>query len=516
MKKRIYLYIVCYTKSDNLIEQKRCIVNLCQKLNNEYANQVDGDNIEIKAVGYVDPECECVVTEEFIKKSADIVIFLFDKGSDYKQKKQIENRLKKIVKRYRYFHHPEILVYLPDKETKDKLNENTKKLLKDNSINIKQYEEADHEKYVEDNKVDDIIEKIKKENDLKKFVEDNIRAYVNSYEMLNHAKRLRIILYVIILAIISSILGVLIWGIINKKMADYESQKRILISGGGSAKNLIFDYAHNENAIDGKFRIYAPLPTGDAYHLLTEETEMNESSYLNRNYYTVIFSAGMADDTKFLRCGTVGKDSISRKDSISIAIRRKSILEFRKTGVIIGIHIGMDSLSFYTKGCHISNRMEKAKFKEFIEKADSNIIYTTNLNSGTFKQYQEITDSTIKHSDKRIFYSSNPIEGDSWIALGSVYYKPDFEEKDVVRKTIITDAEPKPIYIYFMRYRNGKKNTYDLPEEVEIFLTDIGIPQNTIENIKNDPVPVAKDTVILFDYFCVDTTCKNSSHIHLK
>ena len=64
-----------------------------------------------------------------------------------------------------------------------------------------------------------------------------------------------------------------------------------------------------------------------------------------------------------------------------------------------------------------------------------------------------------------------------------------------------------------MRYRNVKKNTYDLPKETENYLIDIGIPQNLIEKIKNDNRPATIDTAILFDDFSVDTTYKNSSHI---
>ena len=219
MKKKIYLYIVCYTKSENLIEQKRCIVNLCQTLNKEYANQVDGDNIiEIKAVGYVDPEHEDLVTAEFIKTNAKIVVFLFDKGCDVKQKKRMEDTFKKAVNEYNNFRRPEILVYLPD----DEEDEDIEKLLKDNSITIKRSNNND---------------------ELKKLVEDNILTCANSYmlaeKIYKQAKKnyylslKRWYIWLIILILLVAL------GVVGYKTYSYWSQKRILIAGGGSAMNMI-------------------------------------------------------------------------------------------------------------------------------------------------------------------------------------------------------------------------------------------------------------------------------------
>ncbi len=495
--KNIILYIVCHSTDDALKVQKDSIIELCRSMNKTAAKNNDM-KVNIKAVGYVDPEHEDVVTENFIEKNAKIVVFLFDKGSDVKQKKRMEDTFNKAVNKYNNFRRPEILVYLPD----DEKDEDIEKLLRDNSITIKRSNNND---------------------ELKKLVEDNILTCANSYmlaeKIYKQAKRnyylSRWYSWVII---VGSLVSIIYW------VKDYWSQQRILIAGGGSAKNLIEEYAgiygKSVDVTKGTFRIYAPLPTGDAYHLLTEETEMNDSNYHNRNYYTVILSAGKAEDYKFLSCGYSGniKDN-SINDSIRLErlkTRLQSISDFRKTGVVMGIFMGWDSLALYSKGHDISARIDTINFINFIRSVrntDSTTIYTTNSTSGTFKAYKNIKDS-IPYSDERIFYNSKKIDGNSWVALGSVYYGPHNEKDDAtVRKTIIIGAEPKPIYVYFMRYRNVKKHTYDLPEETENYLINIGIPQNLIEKIKNDTRPATIDTAILFDDFSVDTTYKNSSHI---
>ena len=489
MEKHINIYIVCSTKSDVLKEQKEAIIELKNELNEEYARV--GKKIIIHTVGYDAPENEDVVSNKFIHGNAQIVVFLFGKSFSPREINRMESKLECALNNYKNFRRPEILVYFP-KDAEEELNKNAeklKKILETEPINIKLFEDDDSK---------DNENKKGKHAKLKKFVRDNIHTYINSYKIMQDinkgAKRryygLRIGLPIAIIAIIFTyFISKHIW-----------SQPRLLIAGGGSAKNML-DSLANKNVTDGAFKIYAPLPSGSAYWLLNEETIMNvkDNDYHNRGYYTILLSAGKAYELDFLRYGDTNMET-----------RRPANLEFRKTGVVMGLHMGFDSLMVFSKGVVLNDSITCNSLRDMIGKINKAYLYTTSKESGTLKQYKKYVDSTIKFNQEKLF-SQNKIMSDTFIALGSKYYKP---QNDSMFSTVVSDANPKPTYIYFMRYRNAKTNTYDLPKQTKDWLGDIGIPETLIDSIKKHTVD--HTTKILFDVFCVDPTCKDTTHIKIK
>ena len=494
--KKINLYISCSTKSDVLSNQKKTINNLRDELNEEYAK--NGFVVKINTVGYDDPESRENIYRIFIHHTADIVVFLVAAKSDKKEMDRLERELERVVKRHNKESRPEILIYLP-KDAKGSLSGKAEKMIKENQINIKKIEDADS---------------------LKVSVEQNIRAYIDSYDMLKKVKRWAILRswalfpgtpVLLILTII-----IICW------LYNYWSQKRLLIAGGGSAEHFIEYYAKSHtgknDVTKGMFRIYSPIPSRNAYRLLTEETQMDivDENYENRSFYTIILSAGEANIYDFLRCGPT-------KDT---NIKKNNIKKFREVGVVIGIHMGMDSLVVYSKIQDSLSKMPRRilpdALNDSIISLGKDILYTTNVGSGTLGAYNESFKSkhkdTIVPLEDHVFYSSNSIERDSnnnkWIALGSQYYSPKHKVTDGVDTTFVDSVKPKQVYIYFMKYKEKNIDKFVIPKETKKFLEDIGIPDKTIEEIENSRVD--DTTTILFDHFCADTTCKAPNHIHQK
>lgn len=497
--KKINVYISCSTKNEDLNNQKKKITELCADLNNEYAEKKD--NVSIKVVGYDDPESRDEVFRDFTKKTADIVVFLVDKDCGDEQKR-LEDELDSVVERHKNESRPEILIYLP-KEAEGSLSDKAKKILNYNQINIKRIEDTDS---------------------LKESVENNIQAYINSYDMLKNAKFLRSLKRTLIIGMAALVIGgVSIIAVFYYKEYIEASQPRLLIAGGGSAKNLInFEYL-NEGDTNKKDKlekidehwIYSPIPSRNACRLLTEETVMDieENDYKNRNCYTVILSARKADIYDFLRC----------EKTIDPKIKKENIEDFKKIGVVIGIRMGVDPLVVYSKIQNTLSKMPKRispdALKNSIISLGKDKLYTTNIGSGTLEAYNECLKDSIKPLDNHVFYSSNRIERDNnnkkWIALGSKYYSPKHVDLDSIDTTYVDSVEAKQVYIYFLKYKSVKNANYELPEATKKFLERIHINNSLIVSIKNLQ-PKNTDTTILFDYFCADKTCKDKSHTHFN
>lgn len=408
----------------------------------------------------------------------------------------LKKELKHACSRYKDYRRPEILVYIQDGVDKF-LKEDIHKILIINGLGSGTIEET--EELIAD-------------------VEEKIEKYIDSYYVLkkiykNERRKKRAVK----VAFISIILFFFALGTIILLLL--KTEKRLLIAGGGSAEHFIVSYAKsktgNESVTKDIFRIYSPIPSRNAYRLLTEETQMDisENNYKNRHFYTIILSAGKANIYDFLRCGPT-------KDT---NIKNNNIKDFRKIGVVIGIHIGFDSLVVYSKMPNSISRMPKKilpdALNDSIFSLGKDIIYTTNIGSGTLNAYNECfkanNKDTIVPLEGHVFYSSNPIEcvgnNNKWIALGSKYYSPKHGSSDGIDTTVVDNVKPKPVYVYFLKYKD--ENRYVIPKETQKFLKDIGISDAKIKEIEKSQV---NDTTILFDCFCAGTACKDINHIHLN
>lgn len=445
--KKVNLFISCSTKSNVLTKQKKEITDLCNNLNIEYSQ--NRHSVNVSAVGYDDPEQRTKVFDFFLQRNANIVLFLVDKDNNEKQKNILFDELRRACKSYRDNRCPEILVYLPN-DVEESVRKEIQDILKKNGLSI--------------NTLDD--------NSLVNNVEDNIRKYINSYNILHNihfwAKFKYWASYLLFPVLGAAVLFFILY--------STEKQKRLLLAGGGSAYNLIKEeYLGGDDSKIKKdrFIIYAPIPSGNAYGLLSEESEMDVDNE-QRSFYTIVLSAGKANDNSFLR---------------------SSIMDYRKTGVVMGIHIGYDPLAIY-HSFPITSTIDSSYMNSIIHKTIIPV-YTTNRNSGTLKAYidNNIIDSTFK--PEHIFYSTRTIPDTNWIALGSNYYHP---QNDSVYSLIMKDIPPKPVYIYFMRYKNKKNGKYELPSKVKDYLKTIGIRKSFIEDTI-EVYDVSDTTRILFDDF---------------
>lgn len=528
-EKKINLYISCSTKSGVLTEQKTTIINLCRKLNEYYAEK--GFCVRINPVGYDDRESRDDVFEKFTVHTADIVVFLVDKECKDDEQKRLERELEYVCSSYKEYRRPEVLVYMPDDVNKSLKADIHNKLIINGLSSIT----------------------IKNTETLESDVKENIEKYIKSYNVLHEIhKKAEIRHYfkgIMFIAIV--LLFFLVWMGIEYYNA---SQPRLLIAGGGSAKTLIEQmYMKNKEIDDTKkfpFWVYAPLPSISGYRLLIEETAMDvkNQDFHKRNYYTVILSAKKASDDYFLQYEK--NDNIAKKrDSILKAIenlspekrnrilktnyfveimdnrKKKAIQSFKKTGMVIGIFMGWDSLVVYSKGIDLPNSITKDSLCDLID-SNINIIYTTNAFSGTLRQYNEFyresdksdTTKKIRPNEDRIYYSMDTINDTikKWIALGSQYYAPPNNNKTT---SIVDNAEPKPVYVYFMKYRNtkygeDKEVKYVLPKATKKFLKEIGISTEVIKKI--EACRMEDTTTILFDHFCADKKYNNPNHTHVN
>ena len=206
-----------------------------------------------------------------------------------------------------------------------------------------------------------------------------------------------------------------------------------------------------------------------------------------RSFYTIVLSASKAKDSSFLR---------------------SSITEFRKTGVVMGLKIGYDSLAIF-HSVPIPGTIDSSYMDSIINKTNVSV-YTTNTKSGTLDAYiEKIIKTDYKPDPEHVFYSTRTIPGSNWIALGSQHYHP----KNNVNSLIIKNIPPKPVYIYFMRYRKEKngKEFYELPSKVKDYLEIININDSIIRVI--DTFNVSDTTRILFDEFETQSKKKVSNKL---
>lgn len=462
--KEINVFITCSTKSDLLNEQKEAIVELCKKMNKEYAQK--GQIVHITPVAYEDLERRWDVSQQHIKYQVDIVVFLVgDKLTDDDiLLKEVEIAVEQNRKRNR----PELLVYLSNELDNDSKEIMLKKLNDDGWL----YEPL--------NNTEDLLNNFKK----------RIEGYVNSYDSIRRKQRkekrrrvwLRVLAAVLPIIAITSLWFGFHW--------RRESEtRRLLIVGGGSARHYIEDRLMGQpNGLSTKFWLYAPMPSGDSYKIMAEEVMKCDTNYKLRPYYPIVISASQV---------TPKGDSVFRR---TIKPER-----YRKTGVVIGMYLGEDRLAVYGGNGAIPDSMKTSGSSIDVPSLisimdDPSIkVYTTNKNSGTFNQFKNYIPKLNEENIKwPVFYDIDNLSKQTktrWIALGSECYKPLDADESLVLKDG-DGAVGKPVYIYFMHYRDMKSATgFALPTATKEFLKSIH-KERMIEQINNS-ITIRNDSVFI-------------------
>lgn len=492
--KIINLFIACSATSELLNAQKEALLKKCKELNTKLAEE--GQSYKINPIAYEDLERRVKVFKKHIKND-DIVVFLIDDTKD----NSLEQKLKVASKSYDSGSKPELLVFMSDD-----IDEITEKRIKDIlKTNDWLYENLD--------------------NNFLTNVEKRIRGYIGQCEILKKKKRKqwkRVIIVVSIIFLIAVFFAI--------KWYKEAETRRLLIVGGGSARAYIEEsILHQKRGLSTKYWLYAPMPSGDAYRMMAEEVINIDTNYRTNHYYPIIISAGRAKgEADFRR--TISKN------------------RFIKKGVVIGIKLGDDYLTIYSSQNEIKhdtvlvindtmqryalkaetlNRMiakqnsllrqidtSKIKQNSLSAQIDTTIfIYTTSANSGTLNTYinhgcdsLNTYISLCRSKELERFFSDIDIisqQKNKWIALGSEYYYPyDKKNDEEINTAIVIDDKvsiKKPVFIYFMLYKDKDAKKYKLPNATEKFLREIHINTNTIDSIKEN-IGI-NDTIILYDNY---------------
>jgi hypothetical protein len=509
--KTINIFVACSPSSEILNDQKTALIEFCRKLNTTFALELK--DFYIKPIPYDNLERRIELFEKHIKND-DIVIFLVDNERDV----DLVSELNLAMECSNNFHKPEVLVFASDKIKENKKYDNEIKQICANGGWL--------------------YEPLKNTEDLIDNVKEKIFRYVRSYKSIKELRRwskaryygLRYVLPILVL--LSFYLGMENWNL-NKQIET----KRLLIVGGGSARNFIEDsLLKQKKGLSTEYWLYAPMPSGDAYRVITEDV-MNIEEYKSHPYFPIVVSAGRAEGDDFRR--TLTED------------------RFVKRGVVIGINVGKDYLVVNgskhaihsscinsPKSQNQDSTISVRVLKTLIKQQDSLLrvgdlvnpkigVYTTNINSGTLNAYigllNTVTDTItgevnvlssyirvcnrLKKSNKQyydslkylkyghVFYGVDEISilssNNEWISLGSKYYGP--QDKGRLSLSVLDengDNVYKSIYIYFMLYKD--KGLYRLPEATRQFLTKIGVEDIDIILSVNDSVC---DNRVLYDNY---------------
>lgn len=462
--KTINIFIASSATSELLSKQKEALAKKCRELNIEFADE--GKDYYINPIAYDDLERRMEVFENHIKND-DIVVFLIDGTKD----PNLEEKLKVAAEEYRAGSKPELLVFVSNK-----INEEYEQKIKD-ILKTKGW----------------LYENLDSHNDFLTNVENRIKGYIAQYDEKIKQKKQKKRWYWGIGAIIA-VLAVVCIGLILKNRSL--NSKRLLIVGGGSACNYIEKkYLNNDSLVKLKPDLwwYAPMPSADSYRIIAEEIINFNENYKTRPYYPIVISAAKAKN-----------DSSFNKNN--------SIPDFRNKAVVVGIHLGDESLVVYSSS---RDRLDSAfidcsKLEKLI-KDTTLVILRTSVTSGTFNTYIDSVCSILKNKQGLKFFSDSDIllehyDGKEWIALGSEYYCP--KGKDVVNATVYknTGIVKKPIYIYFLLYKDKYTAMYILPDATKDFLKKLGVSKSGIQIIESVNYSIKYNTDrILYDTFILDS-----------
>lgn len=472
-KKKVSLFVSCSSNSDDIKQRKDKIIETIGKLNVDYAQKREDKHIDI--IGYNDPESREEVFHDYIKKNADIVVFLIDELNDAKQEKKLIDEINFATDTNKEQGSPHVFIYT--NRIKQELSKNLENVVNNNKFHF---------------------ERINDKEDLSKKIQDNIEEYFSKYSIFNkirsfykQIKNIKIgaIVIFVFIVILVFYLYLTVW-----------NQNRLLLVGGGSAKNYIKEECEMDAISEKpKYWIYAPMPSSNSWTLLTEEAMKDDK---DRKYYPICLSAEEAKVTNFLG--------------------NMELTAFKKKGVVVSLLIGYDTLKAYCNASYINRKFLDDMIKQSCSELkcdnrdsitspffdsifrintircdtlnallqrDTNIkLYATSLGSGTRDTYIDSNKANLQFLTKKIAPNNHTIElytdistidsNRNFIVLGSRYYKPSHGiSKAKVLTVLDTNGNPiiKPIYLYFIAYNKSDKG-YEVKSEIEQFFKKIKRP----------------------------------------
>ena len=284
----------------------------------------------------------------------------------------------------------------------------------------------------------------------------------------------------------------------------------LLIAGGGSAANFIDKYA-KDSLKNFKGGYYVHQPSRNAWSLLSEEVVTKPSV---RKYYPICISA----------------DTLSNNDLLDIA----NSDTFLSEGVVVGVKLGNDTMvvslenspeliSKLSAECLINKRISVSELSKLLSDTSSVNIYATNPGSGTRNNYAkylakvgfELEDGYLAKFSEDTDLSKIVSSNQPYILLGSKCYqmkdlKGELQDGNAMNFILYHEDSDgseicmKPIYVYFMAYKNSMcgYREYFVPDEILGFLEnlDFDFSEKIVKNRLR--VQDLKDVVVDFDELC--------------
>lgn len=247
--------------------------------------------------------------------------------------------------------------------------------------------------------------------------------------------------------------------------------ERLIFAGGGSVSNLIDSLVGHKG--DTAFirtyenAYYLNLATENAWSLLLEEKKKDKNTREQNHFHSICLSAErISDDSVFMK---------------------KIKLDKPSDGLIVGISLGYDTLEvlihddFNKYGV---DKTDKSISTENLKKilTDTFNIYTTTIQSGTFRSYSEnMKPDSLQfmiESRQKFFSKDEPAETASIenIFLASKYYYPKLLSDSYTPLILMKDGEVcrKPMFLYFVVYKDNDKNIYyTVAEPIRRFLEKV-------------------------------------------
>ena len=293
----------------------------------------------------------------------------------------------------------------------------------------------------------------------KKYLKDYIRDAHKKEKLAQKIKKIGFSVLALIIALI---------GFLTSNF--FPKEEILLMVGGGSAKNMI----EKTGDISLKTRentMVVGMPSGNTWPLIIEDL-LYEKTKDDVNYKLISMSATKADDSVFV---------FDKKHKMS------------QLGAIIEVLVGYDDLILYldstvAKERGLKDYITKDQFSKLLKDCkDRCNIFATRENSGTFIEYEALTDVDIKSLAPMVYHdkvglvdvcnvsgcdAKKPV-----MLLGSEFYaSSDIKDQKVEGLRIYKDEHKKeivkkPIYLYFA-LKVASPDELKIDKSIETFLRE--------------------------------------------
>lgn len=509
MKKNVHIFIA---GAKSLEGERNALKALAHDLNTGYEDK--SARIKVRVKSYEDFRDNQTEYNRFIEQKADLCIFVLEGKAGVKTREEFE----KAALSFKYKQKPEIILFIQetaskDVEIMDNLDQMVKPYLGDHYSEV--YTNLDNLKAKAKQKIDQFV--------------------TPSFNKMQLARQWTIS---VLLCLCILFAGLSLWAICFRDTNNVitgslyggldSDSKPILFAGGGSVGNFLKQkYSLDEdNPIDVTNypnSIYANMPSGNAWTLLAEEYNRfmkSSQSTNNLHFRTVCLSASRAtkkaflqscDSTEFFNAASIVECYLGEDPLVAYIMKNGSERYLWEDWIRNGriTTEGLASIIKNTEAFNIfstSPNSGTSNFYQSVLPAKYSIDFAKLIKKGDVMVYNEASDVKVFKCDISKRSDANPREGLPYVVLGSrCYYSLALQDKGPneyyalqVFDSISGNCFSKPIYIYFMAFKNSDRNNVVISKPICDFLKKTQIV-NTNEwktLVHNDTLLRSRDDII--------------------